>query len=167
MRPTTDFFVYPPPSYSVEDHLFCGTTTTTVLKSTNGIIRINEENKIKSFHKVLSRSLKVPVHFFEDYKPYSDNGIYLCIYRIGFELALGSNQYQSKRDLCQRMSHHMNIELAWDFDFSHENLNPTGKEDTYIYLTPYFIDRYYFIEEKDNPINELDRKNLLKNSTVF
>lgn len=167
MRPTTEFFVCPPLSYSSADHLFCGTTTSTVLKSTNGIVRINEEKKIQAFYKVLSRSLKVPVHFFEDYKPYSDNGIHLCIYRIGFELNLWSNQYQSKRDLCQRMSRHMNIELGWDYALEQEDLNTTEKEDHYIYLTPYFIERYYFIEQKDNPINKLDQTNLLKNSTVF
>lgn len=167
MRPTTEFFVCPPLSYSSADHFFRDITNSTVLKSTNGILRINEEKKIQAFYKVLSRSLKVPVHFFEDYKPYSDNGIHLCIYRIGFELDLYSNQYQSKRELCQRMSNHMNIELGWDYDFSHENLNPTGKDNTYIYLTPYFIDRYYFVEQKDNPINKLDQRNLLKNSTVF
>ena len=167
MRPTTEFFVCPALSYSSADHFFRGITNNTVLKSTNGILRINEEKKIQAFYKVLSRSLKVPVHFFEDYKPYSDNGIHLCIYRIGFELNLWSNQYQSKRELCQRMSHHMNIELGWDYTLKHEDLNPTEKEDHYIYLTPYFIERYYFIEQKDNPINKLDQTNLLKNSTVF
>jgi hypothetical protein len=135
-------------SYTLDIQM-CGTTTTsTILESVNGYVYITDDKKISVLKRVLERSLKVPVHFYQDYFSLP-NGIFLHVWRIGIELKILENQYAKTRDKLERVLKFMQQGYEYDFDFSNKiSLIPTEDMWHFIYIVPIYIERFYTTPEK-------------------
>jgi hypothetical protein len=152
MEMENKFYVMPeqnPWDSCILDFQMCGTTTTsTVLESVNEYVYITDDKKISVLKRVLERSLKVPVHFYQDYFALP-NGIFLHVWRIGIQLKILDNQYSKTRDKLDKILKFMQQGYKYDFEFS-SKVSLISTEDLWqcVYIVPTYIERFYTTPEK-------------------